>query len=367
MGGLHARCYQRFAETYPELRTQFSLQLAISRSAALRASARTRWGFEQVSNDSKMVTADDGVDIVSICTPNWEHADAAIAASDAGKAVWMEKPVGRSLEEVTRVHDAVKRNRTPLAVGHNYRASPAARELRKRIADGRLGTVEHVRGHYDAGFAADPSAPLSWRFTKAQAGGGASSDLLSHLIDLVQYLNGPITEVVGKLRTVHEARPLPTESTGHFSGRALERAGTVDNDDIAVALTTFENGAFGSLNASRVSRSGENALEIEIHGSHGYAQWNTEHPNEFAWRDRNMSAVAKEYVDASMPEYGRFLPGRGLGIGFDDVKLIELGELVKMMKRLPSEAATIDDALRVAKVEDALLRSVSSNRWETID
>ncbi|QAB19005.1 Gfo/Idh/MocA family oxidoreductase [Leucobacter muris] len=363
MGGLHARCYRRFAEAYPELDVSFSLAVAASRAESLREEAERRWGFERtVAAPGAAATAAD-VDLVSICTPNSEHADLAVSAANAGKAVWIEKPVGRTLEEVQRVHDAVQRNGTVLVVGHNYRSSPAVRELRTRIADGRIGTVEHVRGHYDAGFATDPAAPLTWRFSEAQAGGGASSDILSHLIDLAQYLNGPVAEVVGRLRTVHASRPLPAGTGGHFGGRALNEVGEVDNDDIAVTLASFANGSFGTLNASRVSRSGENALVIEIHGSLGYASWNSEHPNEFLWRDRTMSAVSKEYVDAGMPEYGRFLPGPGLGIGFDDVKLIELGELVKLLRGMPSEAATIDDALRVARVEDALRRSTASGSW----
>lgn len=363
MGGLHARCYRRLPEAYSDLDAEFELIAAASRSESLRGIAERRWGFARTTGDGLSVIADERVDVVSICTPNSEHAELAVAASDAGKAIWIEKPVGRTLAEVLRVRDAVRRNGTPLAEGHNYRSSPAVRELRRRIADGRIGTVEHVRGHYDAGFAADPEAPLTWRFSEERAGGGASSDILSHLLDLAQYLNGPIREVVGRLRTVHPTRPLPAGDGGHFGGEGLDRRGPVDNDDLAVTLTAFADGSLGTFDASRVSRSGENALVIEVHGSLGYAAWNSEQPNEFLWRDRSMTAVAKQYVDAAMPEYGRFLPGPGLGLGFDDVKLIELGELVRLIRGEPSEAATIDDAVRVAAVEDALKRSASTGRW----
>lgn len=366
MGGLHARCYSRFAATYPELGVSFTPTVAVSRSESLRQEAVQRWGFECAVSSADLVTSDASVDIVSICTPNAEHVDLAVAAADSGKAIWIEKPVGRTLAEVERVQEAVTRNGTALAVGHNYRSFPAVSELRARISEGSIGTVEHIRGHYDAGFAADPSAPLTWRFNAETAGGGASSDILSHLVDLVQYLNGPIAEVVGRMRTVHTTRPLPTTAGGHFGGSVGVERGFVDNDDLVAILTAFENGAIGSLDASRVSRSGENALAIEIHGSLGYAAWNSERPNEFLWRDRSMVAVTKEYVSASMPEYGRFLPGPGLGMGFDDAKLIELGELAKLMQGLPSNAATIADALLVARVEDALVRSVAADRWITV-
>lgn len=366
MGGLHARCYRRFSEVYPELDTSFSLSVAASRAASLRKSATGRWGFDRAVDTAAAIIADDRIDIVSICTPNSEHADLAVAAADAGKAIWIEKPVGRTLEEVLRVRDAIRRTGAALAVGHNYRSFPAVRELRARIADGRIGRVEHMRGHYDAGFAADPEAPLTWRYSAAQAGGGASSDILSHLIDLAQYLNGPITEVVGRLRTVHPSRPLPASTGGHFGGEVLDRRGDVENDDLAVSLAAFDGGALGTFNASRVSRSGENALVVEVHGSHGYARWNSERPNEFLWRDRTMTAVSKEYATADMPEYGRFLPGPGLGLGFDDAKLIELGELVRLMREEHSEAATIDDAVRVAGVEEALRQSALTGSWTAV-
>ncbi|QZY50788.1 Gfo/Idh/MocA family protein [Leucobacter tenebrionis] len=366
MGGLHARSYRRFSEVFPDFEVSFDLVSAASRSAVLRDEAVTRWGFDSAVDQPMLLTAAEDIDVLSVCTPNAEHVDLAVAAADAGKAVWIEKPVGRSVEEVERVREAVLRNGTALAVGHNYRSSPAIRELRQRIGEGRIGRVEQVRGHYDAGFAADPEAPLTWRFSREQAGGGASSDILSHLLDLAQHVCGPATEITGRLRTVHASRPLPLAPGGHFGGPALTNRGTVDNDDIAVALVAFADGAFGSLNASRVSRAGENEILLEVHGSHGYAQWNSERPNEFLWRDRAMRSVTREHVDAGMGEYRRFLPGPGLGLGFDDVKLIELGEFVKMMRGMPSQAATIDDALRVARLEEALTASATTGRWVSV-
>lgn len=366
MGGLHSRCYQRFTEHYPDLESGFRLSIAVSRSEQLREEALTHRGFLRASHDALDAVRDPEVDIVSICSPTAEHADVAVAAAEAGKALWIEKPVGLTLAEARRVHDAVLANGVAVAVGHNYRSSPAIAEIRRRVLAGDIGTVELLRGRYDAGYAADPDAPLSWRFKSELAGGGASSDILSHLVDLAQYLNGPIVEAVGRTRITHRTRPVDVNRGAHTLGTEHIARREVENDDIAMSLMTFLNGAFGTFTASRVARSGENALEIELHGSKGYARWNSELPNEFYWRGSSMSGVSREYVDATMADHGRFLPGPGLGIGFDDVKLIELSGLVRQLRMMPFESATSADALRVAGVEDAIARSISSDRWCTV-
>ena len=367
MGNLHSRCYKRFTDHYPDLATSFRLRTAVSRSEDLRKSAVTQLGFTQAGTDVDSVTCDPEIDIVSICTPTAEHASIAVAAAEAGKSLWIEKPVGINLTEVRRVYDAVTANGVSIAVGHNYRVSPAIQEIRRRLLAGALGSIEHIRGRYDAGYAADPMTPLTWRFDAGKAGGGASSDILSHLIDLAQHLNGPIEEVVGRTKITHQSRPLALKATGHFDDAAQGRNTAVTNDDIAMLLAIFANGAFGSFAASRIARSGENALEIEVHGSHGFVSWNSEAPNEFQWRDKSMRAVMREYVDARMQDYGRFLPGPGLGIGFDDVKLIELAELVRQIRGLDSVSATASDALRVALVEHAITESMGTNSWAPVN
>jgi len=362
MGQLHSRCYRRFTDHFADLEVEFALCTAATRSTRLAADATRRWGYRVTTDDAVGMAASD-LDVVSICLPNHEHVAAAVAAAHRGATIWIEKPVGRSLAETARVHEAAKLGGSIVGVGYNYRAQPAIAELRRRIKDGRIGTVHHVRGHYDAGYAADPMTPLTWRYRRDESGGGASSDIMSHLIDLVQHVHSPIVSAAARLKTVHGERPLPSEVGGHFGRTSTEQLGTVDTDDLAAALVTFGDGSLGSLDASRISHSGENSLSVEFHGSDGYAHWDSEKPNEFLWREHGQAHVSRVLTDTSMSDLGRFQPGPGLGIGFDEVKLIELANLMRLRAGRPSDTATIDDALSVARVVDALQHAADSDGW----
>ena len=87
--------------------------------------------------------------------------------------------------------------------------------IRELIADGELGRITNVRAVFFNGYASEPNGALSWRFKKDLAGSGALGDLLSHVVDLMQYVVGPITEVSGLLSTVHTAAADPADGPGH--------------------------------------------------------------------------------------------------------------------------------------------------------
>ena len=185
--------------------------------------ARDVLGYAKGSTDYRDVLADPDVDVVSICAPNLLHREIGIAAAEAGKQFWIEKPVGRDAAETAAVADAARAAGVATSIGYNYRHAPAVERIRELIANGDLGRITNVRAVFFNGYASEPNGALSWRFKKDLAGSGALGDLLSHVVDLVQYVVGPITEVTALLSHGPPAAADPADGLRHPLRRDRER------------------------------------------------------------------------------------------------------------------------------------------------
>ena len=166
------------------------------------------------------------------------------AALGLGKPFWIEKPVGRDASETAEVAAAARAAGVVTSIGYNYRHVPAVERVRELIAAGELGRITNVRAAFFNSYAAEPNGALSWRFRRDQAGSGALGDLLSHVVDLMQYVVAPITEVSSLLSTVYTQRPiLPMGSATHFAVIENGEMGEVENDDYVAALVRFAAGS----------------------------------------------------------------------------------------------------------------------------
>ena len=191
-----------------------------------------------------------------------------------------------TLSETAEVAAAARAAGVTTSIGYNYRHVPAVERVRELIATGQLGRITNVRAVFFNSYAAEPNGALSWRFRREEAGSGALGDLLSHVVDLMQYVVAPITEVSSLLSTVYAQRPiLPMGSATHFAVIEDGEMGEVENDNYVAALVRFAGGsraggAVGTLEASRVSVGPQCALGFEIYGTDGSAIWNFEQMNE---------------------------------------------------------------------------------------
>ena len=282
MGKLHSHAYQAIPQVYPELKIRPRLVHAADTAPDRADYAREVLGYAKAGTDYRDVLADPDVDVVSICAPNMLHREIGVAAARAGKPFWIEKPVGRDAAETAEVAAAARAAGVVTSIGYNYRHAPAVERVRELIAAGELGRITNVRAVFFNSYANEPNGALSWRFRRDQAGSGALGDLLSHVVDLMQYVVAPITEVSSLLSTVYTQRPvLPMGSATHFAVIENGELGEVENDDYVAALARFATGAVGTLEASRVSVGPQCGLGFEIFGTEGSATWNFERMNEF--------------------------------------------------------------------------------------
>ena len=370
MGKLHSRAYQAIPMVYPELGLRPRLVHAADTAPDRASYARDVLGYRRSSTDYREVLADPEVDIVSICAPNHLHREIAIAAAEAGKPFWIEKPVGRDATETGDVAAAARAAQVETSVGYNYRSAPAVERIRELVLNGDLGRITNVRSVFYCGYAAEPNSALSWRFLREYAGTGALGDLLSHVVDLVQYAVGPITEVSSLLATIHHQRPVIPMGTGtHFTVIENGEMAPVENDDHAAALVRLADGSVGTLEASRVIVGPQCGLAIEVYGTEGSAKWNYEQMNQLELclgRSGANVGYTTVLANASMGDYSRFQPGPSNSMSYDDLKVIEAKKFLVAVGGGERRNSTIYEAQSDAEVLAAAAASAEDGRWHKV-
>jgi len=368
MGRLHSRAYLATAHHYPELPVRPELVVAADPDAGSRDHATGVLGYGKAASDYRDVIADPDVDVVSICSPNFLHHEIALAAIEAGKPFWIEKPMGRGVAESREIAEAATAKGLVSAVGFNYRHAPAIAHARRLIADGALGTITNVRVAFMADYSADPMGALTWRFTRSLAGTGVLGDLLSHGADLAQYVVGRISSVTALTETFIRERPLPQSgAASHFSRGAEDGpVGPVENEDYAALLARFESGAVAVLESSRVAVGPRAEYVLEVYGTKGSLRWDFQRMNELQIAD-DLAGFRTVMMGPGMGDFARFQPGAGTGMGFDDLKTVEAHLFLRSVHENTQLSASATDAWAAAEIVEAARISSESGLWVTVN
>ncbi|MBV9606709.1 MAG: Gfo/Idh/MocA family oxidoreductase [Solirubrobacterales bacterium] len=332
--------------------------------------ATDSFGFKRASAAWESVINDPAVEVIYIAAPNMVHVPLVEAAAQAGKAVFCEKPVGGTPEQIARAANAARTAGVISGVGYNYRWAPLVRYARELIASGELGEITNYRGRFFSMYGADPLGLNSWRFQLDQAGYGVTSDLMSHAVDLAHMLLGPITRVSGTLETYIRERPVPGDGAGHYGrGRPEDPRTPVTNEDYAAMLCTFASGARGTFEVSRTMIGPESEHAFDAYGTRGAVAWNFERLNELrlyrATEDPG-SGYTRVLGGERFGHHGAFVPGSGNTIGFEDLVTIEDYEFCTAVAEGRPFEPGFEQALAWAAVQAALLRSAQSGGWEEV-
>jgi predicted dehydrogenase len=364
MGRVHSRAYRAVTEHFPETPLAPELVIAADPVESGRETATGLLGYREATADYAEVIAHPGVDVVSICSPTFLHREVALAAAAAGKPFWIEKPMGRGVAEARDIAEAAAAAGVVTAVGFNYRNAPAIAHARALIADGALGRITNVRVALLADYSADPAGALTWRFSRERSGSGVLGDLLAHGVDLARHVVGPIASVTGATETFIAERPLPSSAgAGHFStGDADGPVGPVENEDYAAAIARFENGAVGVLETSRVAVGPHAEYVLEVYGTAGSLRWDFERMNELRLATGS-DGYRTVFARPGMGEFGRFQPGAGTGMGFDDLKTIEAERFLRSVAEGRQHGASVADGWSAAATLDAIERSAATGAW----
>ncbi|MFF4628001.1 Gfo/Idh/MocA family protein [Streptomyces griseorubiginosus] len=365
MGRVHTQAYARVRHHYPRLPLVPEL-VAVAEEVPGRAEeAAAQFGFASATRDWREVAADPRVQAVSVTAPNFLHREIGVAMAEAGKHLWIEKPVGLTVEDARAVADAAAAAGVRSAVGFNYRNAPAVEAARELIAAGELGTITHVRIRLFSDYAAHPQGALTWRYERERGGSGVLGDLASHGADLARFLLGDIASLTADTAVFLPERARPTGATaGHTL--ATGELGPVENEDYVNCLLRFTSGARGVLEACRVSVGEQNNYGFEVHGTRGAVFWDFRRMGELrvghgtGYQDQAVSTV---YVGPGDGEFGAFQPGAANAMGYDDLKVVEAYRFLRSVAEGTSYGATLTDAVHSAAVLDAMARSAESGAW----
>jgi len=373
MGEVHSRSYRAVPDRFHESGIFPRLIVCTDAVEARAQAAQQRFGFERYTTDWRAVIADPEVEAISVTAPNDMHLEINRAAAQAGKHILCEKPVGKDPQETIESVAAARKAGVLTAVGYNYRWAPLVQYARQLISEGKLGRLTHYHGRFLNGYAADPNGFLSWRFEK-EHGLGTLSDLMSHVIDLAHMLTGPITRVTSDKEIFIRQRPIPQPGIGtHYDvGSSDGPMGDVTNEDYVNALVHFANGARGMLEACRVINGAKCDMSFEIHGTKGAMKWNMERMNELQLQWRNDENPAEDGYTTLLsgpahPYHSHFNPAWGLNLCYDDLKVIEAYNFLNSVVTGQQGEPGFAEAEVVANVQQAIMRSWESERWEAVE
>ncbi|MCG8965668.1 Gfo/Idh/MocA family protein [Streptomyces sp. CL12-4] len=366
MGRVHTQAYARVRHHYPRLPLRPEL-IAVAEEVPGRAEeAAAQFGFASATRDWRDVAADPRVRAVSITAPNFLHREIGVAMAEAGKHIWIEKPVGLTAGDARAVADAVAEAGVQGAVGFNYRNAPAVETARELIAGGEIGAVTHARIRLFSDYAAHPEGALTWRYERERGGSGVLGDLASHGADLARFLLGDIASLTADTAIFLPERARPTAATAGHARAAGGEPGPVENEDYVNCLLRFASGARGVLEACRVSVGEQNNYGFEVHGTRGAVFWDFRRMNELgvsrgtAYQDQPVSTV---HVGPGHGEFAAFQPGAANAMGYDDLKVVEAHRFLRSIAEGVPYGATLADAVHSAAVLDAMARSAERRAW----
>jgi predicted dehydrogenase len=365
MGKSHSNAYRTIPYMmYPPPAVPKMLAICGRNEDAVSAAAQ-RFGYQGYYTDWRQMLADDRIQLFDNGGPNDAHAEPSIAAAQAGKHILCEKPLARTAEEAKTMLDAVKKAGVKHMVAFNYRFVPAVRQVRNLIDSGALGRIYHFRACYlQEWIMPHYNMPMIWRLQKDVAGSGALGDLGAHIIDLGRYLVGDITGVSAMTRTFIEERTWPDGTTGK-----------VDVDDAFVAAVGFENGAIGTLEATRFAAGRKNANFFEINAEKGSIRFDLERLNELEvfWIDDEPKETRGFHnvlvSEPYHPWWENWWP-QGHMIGWEHTFIHEITHLLDCIvndREVAPHGADFEDGYRAAVVCDAILESAASKRQVDIE
>lgn len=349
MGKCHALAWTSVGAVFGEtLRPRLAHLAEAGRSLADAKAAE--FGFAKATDDWRELVADSEVEVVSVTTPNALHAEMAIAALEAGKHVWCEKPMAVSLQDAERMAAAARAAGKVAALGYNYIQNPMVRHIRTLVSNGAIGVVNHVRVEMDEDFMADPEAEFYWK-SEASSGYGALDDFGVHPLSLIQYLFGQVTSVTAQLGKPYADRP------AKGGGRRA-----VETFDIASVLFALDSGATGVMALDRSAWGRKGRIALQIFGSKGTIAYDQERFNEVQVYEAGGDGFRTILAGPQHPPYDRFIPAPGHSLGFNDLKVIECHELLAAIEGKPAQIVDFAHGLEIERAVHAMARSHAEGR-----
>ena len=376
-GRAHAAGYRSASTVYGEGLPEIRLAAIADVNPAFAADTARRFGYERAEGGWEAVAAADDVDVISVVVANPLHRRIVEGLLAAGKHVLCEKPMAPTIEDAEAMVAAAGASDRETGIGFVFRRSPAIGAIREQLASDAMGRPLHFNGHYWCDYGVDPRGPMSWRY-KGGPGSGALSDIGSHLIDLAEFVCGPIQSVRGAvLSTFVTERALPLgAAVGHAAAEVSDVTEPVENEDLVTFTATFESGATGTLSASRAAFGLANSLGFELFTSSGAATFDLARAGEFGFIDGAPAGPTQGFRQVLVGPGHPYLTGGipmdfpGVGYGQNDLFTFQARaflEQVAGLEGLP-RLASFSEGLHNIRLLDAVVASAKAGGADvTID
>ncbi len=356
MGKCHANAFNSVSSIFG-LECQPNQVMLADANPQVASEAAARYGFAESTGDWRELVTHPDVEIVAITAPNVLHEPIALAAIEAGKAVYCEKPLSTTYESACRMRDAAEAKGVLTSVGFNFQRNPLIDLARQIIDSGEIGEVAGFKGCHAENYMASASVPHSFR-TDVQ-GGGALADIGSHIIAMARKLLGPIQSTSAVSRTIHTHRPKSSNDSTLLP---------VDVDDMTHALVEFSSGVHGNIEANWAATGRTMDLSFTITGTQGAIVFTQARMNELELYLSNQSHQGFQRIETGPQHvpYGQFCPAAGHHLGFNDLKVIEVAELLEAYRTGGRCSPDFREAAEVQKTVEAMQRSAKSRQWELV-
>lgn len=361
MGKTHTQALRNIALFYPGIDFQIKLRCICSRRLEKAEEAARLVGFESYTDDYRELLARKDIDVVSICTPNDQHEAMAIAAIQAGKHVYIDKPLAVTSQSAGRIAAAAATANVFTQMVFNNRFTPAVLRAKQLVDEGRIGEVLTFSARYLHSGSIDPNRPIGW---KQQMQGGVLLDLGSHALDLLTWMIGYPQKVFCKMRTLYADRP--TKDGG--------REQALSEDHVAMLLE-MPNGAVGSVEASKIATGANDELTLEIRGEKGALKWNSMDSNYVYFYDQTLPEAAYggmrgftqiESVARYPAPGGQFLPPKN-SVGWDRGHLHCYYTFLDAVAHGRQPENSVQDGARLQCLMDRIRLSAETGEWVTAE
>lgn len=363
MGRTHSNAYCKANHFFdlpykPELKVICGLEDEAAKAFA------DQWGYASHTTDWKQVIADDDIDLVDICVPNNVHAEIAIAAAKAGKAIICEKPLALNGPQAETMVEAVENAKVANLVSFNYRRVPAVTLAKMLIDEGRLGQIYHYRANFLQDWTISTDLPQGgdglWRLDVKAAGSGVTGDLLAHCIDTAMWHNGSIDTVCAMTETFVKERK-------HVETGKLEPVGI---DDACTFMCRYNNGSLGNFESTRYARGHKALYTFEINGEKASIAWDLHDLHRLSYFDHGDESIVRGWrsvhvTDGDMPYMDKWwVPG--LQIGYEHSFVHQIADFLEGLASGKPASPTFREALATQYVCDAVLASAKDKEWKTV-
>lgn len=360
MGRTHTYALRAIPLMYPGIDFKPVLKCVCSRRESSCLDATAAVGFERYTTDWKTLVNDPEIDVVSICTPNEQHEEMALAFLKAGKHVYIDKPLTVSLESAEKIAKAAEESASLTQMVMNNRFLPATMRAKQLYEEGKLGEIIGFHARYLHSGSIDEKKPVGW---KQLSQGGVILDLLSHALDLVLSLCPAPESVFCATNTLYPSRP-------------TKDGGMTENlsEDHAVMTMRLVNGAIGSIEASKIATGTNDELSFEVYGKLGAVKFDLLEPGWLWFFDNtvkeaplggNRGWTRIESMGRFEAPAGTFLPPKN-AVGWDRGHTHSYYSFLDCVAHGKTPVPSIKDGAFLQKVLACAQKSAETGTWQKI-